>query len=313
MNIRTTTLGYSDRMVNQLMNSQSSMLDLQLKMTTQKNINKPSDNSVAAAQLLVLNKQQNSIETYKTNIATAREQLDMMDSSLASVLDLVQRANELAIEGSNETYSASQLKGLKGEVDQTIQAIVDFANTKYNGQYIFSGNNVAYPAYTVADDGSVVYNGSNSAADSQRKIEIMEGVEVPLNVNGVDIFGYYDNSVPTAPGGTGLFKALSDLSKALGEDPPDVTAISAQIGPIQDGLNTVNNIRTQYGAYSSKRLDMTESYLSDLSMSLSQQKSAIEDLDLVKALTDLNNQTYAYQASMQTMSVALKLSLIDYM
>ncbi len=317
MNIRATSLGLSERMVNQLMFNQNSLLDLQIKMSTQKSVNKPSDNSVAAAQILVINKQQNNIETYKANISTAREQLNMLDSSLGRVIDITQRANELALQASNETYSSEQLKGMRGEVEQIKQAIVDFANTQYNGQYIFSGNNVSYPAYTISADGSVMYNGSNSTADSKRTIEIMEGVEIPLNVNGVDIFGYYD-ATTTSGGvvvgsGSGLFKALSDLSNALNEVPPDVTKISAQMKPIQDGLNTVSNIRTEYGSYSSKRLDMTESYLTDLSLSLTEQRSGLEDLDLVKAITDLNNQKNAYQASLQTTSTALSLSLLDYL
>ena len=316
MNIRTTTLGLSERMVSQIMSNQSKMLDLQIKMSTQKTVNKPSDNSVAAAQILVLNKQQNNIETYKTNIATAREQLSMMDSSLGKVIDITQRASELAVQASNETYSEDQLKGMKGELEQIKLAIVDFANTQYNGQYIFAGNNVASPAYTVQPDGSVIYNGSNSAADSQRSIEIMEGVSIPLNVNGVEIFGYYDASVVTASGvgvGSGLFKAISDLENALGASPIDISDISAQIDTIKDGLNTVNNIRTQYGSYNSKRIDMTEAYLTDLSLSLTEQKSNLEDLDLVKALTDLNNQKYAFEASLQTTSTSMRLSLIDYM
>lgn len=319
MNIRTTSLGLSDRMVSQLMTSQASLLDLQIQMSTQKKVNKPSDNSVDAAQILVLQKQQNQIETYNTNISTAREQLNMLDSSLGRVIDVIQRANELTIQGSNETYNAAQLVGIKGEIDQIKESIMDFANTQYNGQYIFSGNNTAYPTYTMAADGSVTYNGSDSASDSPRSIEIMDGVSIPLNVNGLNIFGEYQYEVLTTSGvsvpesGSGLFQALSKLSTALGQDPPDFNGIRAQIEPLQDGLNTVNNTRTQYGSYSSKRLDMTQSYLSDLSLSLSEQQSGLQDLDLVKAITDLNNQNYAYQASLQTTSQSLQVSLLNYM
>lgn len=321
MNIRVTNLGLSDRMLSQLMTNQSNLLDLQIQMSTQKKLNKPSDNSVDAAQLLTLNKQQSQIDSYKTNISTAREQLNMLDSSLSKVIDSVTRANELTVEASNETYNADQLKGIKGEVDQIKAGIMDFANTQYNGQYIFSGNNTSYPAYVMAADGSVTYQGSNSALDSPRSIEIMDGVSIPLNVNGINIFGDYKAAVMSAGGisvqesGSGIFKALSDLSNALGASPPDLdgpTGIRAQLATIQDGLNTVNNVRTQYGSYSSKRIDMTESYLTDLSLSLSEQQSGLQDLDLVKAITDLNQQTYAYQGALQTTAQSSKLSLLDY-
>lgn len=322
MNIRTTNLGLSDRMVSQLMVSQSSLLDLQIQMSTQKKLNKPSDNSVDAAQLLTLNKQQSQIGSYNNNIATAREQLNMLDSSLGRVIDSVTRANELTVQASNETYNADQLQGIKGEIDQIKAGIMDFANTQYNGQFIFAGNNTASPAYTMAADGSVTYQGSNSPADSPRSIEIMDGVSIPLNVNGLDIFGDYKAGYTSTSGivypstGSGLFKALSDLSTALNASPPDLdgpNGIRAQLSTIQDGLNTVNNTRTQYGSYSSKRLDMTEAYLSDLSLSLSEQQSGLQDLDLVKAITDLNNQNYAYQGSLQVTAKSAQMSLLNYM
>lgn len=329
MNIRTTNLGLSDRMVSQLMVNQSNLLDLQIQMSTQKKLNRPSDNSVDAAQLLTLNKQQSQISSYNSNISTAREQLNMLDSSLGKVIDNITRANELTVEASNETYNADQLIGIKGEIDQIKAGIMDFANTQYNGQFIFAGNNTSDPAYVMAADGSVTYNGSNSAADSPRSIEIMDGVSVPLNVNGLQIFGSYKAAHVSTSGvttggvainvpasGSGLFKALSDLSIALGASPPDLNGpdgVKAQLAKIQDGLNTVNNTRTQYGSYSSKRLDMTESYLSDLSLSLSEQQSGLQDLDLVKAITELNNQNYAYQGSLQVTAKSAQLSLLNYM
>lgn len=319
MNVRTTNLGLSDRMVSQLMVNQSNLLDLQIQMSTQKKLNRPSDNSVDTAQLLTLNKQQSQIDSYKTNISTAREQLNMLDSSLGRVIDNIQRANELNLQASNETYNADQLRGIKGEIDQIKAGIMDFANTQYNGQYIFAGNNTAEPAYVLSADGSVKYNGSNSPLDSPRSIEIMDGVSIPLNVNGIDIFGNYQAQVSaggviiTPESGSGLFQTLSKLSNALGATPPDIASIKKQMAEMKEGLNTVNNVRTQYGSYSSKRLDMTESYLTDLSLSLSEQQSGLQDLDLVKALTDLNNQNYAYQGSLKVTAQAGQLSLLNYM
>lgn len=316
MYIRTSTLSNTNRMLSQLMGSQNALLESQIQLSSQKRINKPSDNSVDASKILTLGNQQNKIATYKTNIATAREQLNMMDSSLAKVIEVLQRANDLNLQGSNQTYSHEQLMAMKGEIDQITASIVDFANTQYNGQYIFSGNNTATPAYTIQDDGSIVYNGTSGNSDSTRSLEIMEGVNIPLNVIGEQIFGSYqaaDEAAGTPASGNGIFKALSDLSNALAAEPIDIDNIQAQLQPVQDGLNNVNNIRTQYGAYSSKRLDMTESYLQDLTLSLTQQRSDLEDLDIVKAITDLTNNNYAYQASLQATASSMQISLLNYL
>lgn len=322
MYVRTTNLGTSSRMLNQLMVNQSDLVDTQIQLANQKRVSKPSDDAVDASQILQIGKQQDKIKTYLSNITTSREQVNTLDGALASITNVIQRANELTIQAANGTYSASQLKDMKTEIGQIKASIVDFANTQYNGQYIFSGNNTSSPAYTIASDGSVVYNGSSGTDDSQRSMEIMEGVYVPLNVVGSDIFGSYKAEVPEDPGppvvpavpasGSGIFKALSDLEVELNKTPADCTAISGLIGDVQDGLNTVSNTRTQYGSYSSKRLDMTESYLNDLSLSLTEQRSGLEDLDVVKAITDLNNKNYAYQASLQTTAQNMQMSLLNY-
>ncbi|MDD3238282.1 MAG: flagellar hook-associated protein FlgL [Candidatus Gastranaerophilales bacterium] len=317
MYVRTTTLGTSDRLVSQMMANQSALLNTQIQLSSQKRINRPSDDCVDAAQILSLGRQQDKISTYKDNINTAREQINMLDSSLAQVINVAQRANELAVQGSNGVYSKDQLGAIKTEIDQITASVMDFANTQYNGQYIFAGNNVSSPAYTKGADGSIVYQGSSGSQDSGRTMEIMEGTYLALNVNGSDVFGSFtpsDTTVdPAIPSqGSGLFKALGDLSESLALDPPDSQKISESIGTIKDGLNTINNVRTEYGSYASTRLNMTESYLTDLSLSVTEQRSNLEDLDMIQAITDYSNENYAYQASLSSVSKTMQISLLNY-
>ena len=323
MYIRTTTTGTTSRMLSQLMSNQSDLINTQIQISSQKRVNKPSDDAVASSQILQLNKQLNKIDSYLSNINTAKDQVATLDGALDNVTDVIQRANELAMQAANGTYNNDQLKSMKSEIDQIIASIVDFSNTQYNGQYIFSGNNTSTPAYTIGTDGSITYNGTDGSNDSQRTMEIIEGVYIPLNITGNSIFGYYKPEVPptdpmdpstgTPAEGNGILGALSALSVELDKNDPDRAAVSSMLGDIKNGLETVSTTRTQYGAYSAKRLEMTESYLKDLILSIEDQRSGLEDLDVAKAMTDLANKNYAYQASLQTTAQNLQISLLNYM
>ncbi len=315
MSVRITNLSLNSGSVSKLNGLLSNLSDLQTKISSQKEINKPSDNAISTSKILTINSQLDKIGVYNTNISTAQEQISTMEGALSSVTDQLQRVYELTVQASNQTYSGSNLSAIKEEIGQITASIIDFSNTQYNGQYIFSGNNTGQPAYTMGSDGSIVYNGSNSSTDeATRSIEIMDGVYVSLNINGGDIFGNYDATTdPDNPTGSGIFGTLGALSDLLGTTPPDYDAIASQLSPLKQGIDDISNANTRYAAASASRLDMTTSYLSDLTLSLKEQKSNLEDLDIVEAATKLSTQTYAYQASLKAINQTMNLSLLDYM
>ena len=315
MTIRTSYISENKSNINQLLTSQNKLASIQAQISSQKKVNTPSDDAVATSKILTINSQLDKIANYKTNISTAQEQVSLMEDSLSEISDALSRAYELTVQASNGTYKASNLQAVKSEIDQITESVMNFANTQYNGQYIFSGNNTSTPAYTKSADGSIVYSGSNSSADSStRSIEIMEGVYLSMNVNGGDIFGNYDVTTdPDNPTGTGIFNTLSTLSNLLSADPTDYDAIASQLKPLQEGIDTISNTTTQYASYSAKKLDMTSSYLSTLTLSLKTQKSSLEDLDLLEATANMSAETYAYQASVSATAQTMKLSLLDYL
>lgn len=314
MYVRTTTNSTMSSLLTQIMSSQSSMLESQVQLASGKKINAVSDDAIAASKLLQINSQQNDIKRYLSNIDTSNSQINTLDDVLSSVENVGQDAYALSVQAANGTYSDSNLKDIKSQIDQIIASVVDFANTDHQGQYIFSGNNTSTPTYTIGADGSIKYNGStNTTSDNSRSIEIMDGVYISLNVNGQSTFGSYTPATSTDPAaGTGLLGALGKLSAALGKTPPDQTAIADSVDGIQAGIEKVSNIRTQYGASISARLDMSKSYLTDLNLSLKERSSNIEDLDYAEAMTNFTNKKYAYQAALQVTSKTLGISLLNY-
>lgn len=318
--IRTTTLGTQNQLMAYISNNQAAYVKSQQQMSSQQKLSKPSDNAVDSSEVININKKQSDIKTYLDNIGTAKIQTNLMDSVFGQAVTGLQDAYDYALQGSNSTYSTQQLGAIKSSIDQITAGIVDLANTKYNGQSIFSGSNTGTNTYTTDPDGSIVYNGSSSTVDDTSNLEISDGEYIQLTLNGEDIFGSYQAEV-TDPGtgavitpasGTGPLKALNDLSTALSQDPPDYEAIRDCLAPLQDAINQVSDARTEVAGYGGQRLELTESYLENVNTSLTERKSNLQDLDMTSAATDLMNKYYAYQASLQATAQGLSLSLLNY-
>jgi flagellar hook-associated protein 3 FlgL len=79
------------------------------------------------------------LNQYLRNIDMATSKVSAMDTALASAGDLIQRANELAIEGANGTLDASQRQAIAAEVSQLTEAMAQDAGAKVGDEYIFSG------------------------------------------------------------------------------------------------------------------------------------------------------------------------------
>lgn len=314
MIVRTGTFNNSQTMINQIMQSQNKLMELQQQISTGNKINNIYDSPIDNNAILSLNSQLVKIESYYSTIDNTKTQLNVQDATFSTVIDKLNRINELTVLAANSASGTTSLDAAKDEINQLIDSVIDLANTQYNGQYIFSGAKIETPAYTKDEDGNIVYNGTPSTDPTyQRKVEISDGVKIAVNAPGDTVFGSYsyDEATDTSTG-EGLFKTLGDLSRMLEQDPPDYDAIRGQLDGIQSGIQHVSEVQSVYSSYVS-RLDMTKSTLGDIELAATEQRQSIVELDIPSAISELINQNYAYQASMQTFTMLSNNSLLNYM
>lgn len=301
-------------MINQIMQSQNKLMELQQQISSTKKINNIYDSPIDNGTILSLNNQLARIASYTTTIKDAKTQLEVQDSTFSTVNDKLNRIYELTVQAANGASGTTGLEAARGEINQLIDSVIDLANTQYNGQYIFSGAKIGTAAYSKDADGNIVYNGTPSTDPTcHRSVQISDGVSISVNAVGDSVFGSYSyDAVTDTSTGEGLFKTLGDLSRLLEADPPDYDAIREQLDPLKQNTEHVSEVQSVYSTYVS-RLDMTNSSLEDLKLTATEQKSTIVDLDIPSAISQLINQNYAYQASMQTFSMLSNNSLLNYM
>lgn len=110
------------------------------KMSTQKNINRPSDDPVGAGKILNYSSKITAIKQYQNNITNAETWLSLTDTTLSSIRDIISEAQGIAVSqsgavASNETMDSSA-EVLSGLIDSALALM----NTKQGDSYIFGGS-----------------------------------------------------------------------------------------------------------------------------------------------------------------------------
>lgn len=306
MYIRTTTLGSSTMMTNYLLKAESQYNQLAQEASSGK---KAVLSSSAAVNLLNTNQKLNQLNGYNDNMSLAQNELDVLDNTLSSVTDQLQKANDLAVQAANGTCSQDELNNIKIQIDQIAQNMQDLSNTQYNGNYIFSGTKTTTAAYkTDSSTGDIIYQGTPKDGQYKRYVEIADGVSDAINVSGDQIFGSYTGG--TTPTGSGILGDLKMLSNALGKG--DSAAIRSSLDSMGKDMNKVSEVRTTFASVS-QRFDMTTNSNTNLITQLTEYKSSLEDVDLSQTMTNLSSQYYSLQASMSVTSQMLSMSLLNYM
>ena len=125
---------------NNIYLSQSKYAELMEQISTQKRINKPSDDPVGARAVLDYRKTQASVEQYRRNVDASKGWLNMTETKLANIRDLLVQMRETAITQATATATAETRATAAETVDLLTQEVYTLANSQYNGRYLFAGS-----------------------------------------------------------------------------------------------------------------------------------------------------------------------------
>ncbi|KNY28626.1 flagellar hook-associated protein FlgL [Pseudobacteroides cellulosolvens] len=139
------------------------MNKLQSQLATGKKISVPSDDPIVAAKALKLRTDVAEVEQFKRNSNDADSWMSITESSMGMVVDVLQRARELAVQAANGTMTPDDREKIRKEVEQLKDQIIHISNSTYAGRYVFSGFTTDTPLMN--EDGTYkVSVGSNETA-----------------------------------------------------------------------------------------------------------------------------------------------------
>jgi len=321
MRIATTTM--FDRGVSAMLDQQAKLSKTELQLATGDRVLSPSDDPTAAARILDLNREIDTVTQHQRNIERARARLNLEDATLDGAGNILQRVRELTVQAANDTFDPQNRIAIGYEIEQLRDELLGLANTRdANGEYIFSGFQGDTPAFTDTGAG-VNYSGDQG----QRLIRISHGRQLADGDNGFEVFGNLNASLDADGDGVvepvrNIFETLDLLVGVLngtthpapgsGDPAEDANNIDNYLTELDAASVNILDIRARAGARINA-MDEQERVNEDFLVVMESSRSEEKDLDYAEAVSRFQQQLTALQASQQSFSRIQELSLFNFL
>jgi flagellar hook-associated protein 3 FlgL len=264
-------------------------------------LTKPSDNPVDASNSLQYRSRLNDTLQYKRNITQSQSNLQLTNTALGEISDILDKVNAAATSASAGINSSTEQASLIQQLNEFLDELVSVSNTEANGSFILGGTRNNTPPYEAVRDaaGEVVeVKTTGSSGDINSKVG--ENIYVKSNINGEDIFEKDQN----------LFSVVvkiredirTDNSEGLRGDIMQVSSFSENLITTQALVGTRLNRLTAAESRADKDTLNYQNYISN-----------IEDADPSKAILDYQTELQALQSSQQASARLLNQSLLDFL
>jgi len=127
-----------------LHNREYSMDKVNQQINTGKKDRLPRENVVDVTQAMTIHTKIHKIDQYIRNIQDGESERSLVEVKINDTIQILQRVRELAVQGANGIYTEEDRKKIAIEVDQLLRDVILNANSKYKGNFLFSG----YQKYT---------------------------------------------------------------------------------------------------------------------------------------------------------------------
>jgi len=217
--MRISTRTIFDSGVDNILARQKDLSNTQMQISTGRRVLAPSDDPVAAAQMLDVSEAKAINQQYRENTQTVKSRLALEESSLSSVVSLVQSVQTLTVQAGDGSLSAADRASLAVEIDARYQELLALANaTDGNGEYLFAGFRTQARPFSETAPGVVAYFGD----EGRREVAVSGSRAIALNDPGSDVFnrirngnGTFAAAPATANTGTGVVSPGSVTNAAL--------------------------------------------------------------------------------------------------
>jgi flagellar hook-associated protein 3 FlgL len=275
------------------------LVKIQTQVSTGYRVNKPSDDPSASASAVNERAQMAMVEQYSRAANNMASRLNVTDTVMSHLIEKLTAATSaiMSAQGSETTAaqreaSAQTLEGLRASI------IADF-NTTFHGSYIFAGEAVTTKPFVEGVGGTVApYAGSTSevsvdVGQDRAVIVGFDGDEIARGADVDDIFAVLEDVITAMRAGdaAGMETGAAGVARAFDR-------VSAAQTRVATALNTISNEQA--------RID-------EVKMATTKRLSALEDADMVAAISAMGRAEAAYQAALGAVGNANRVSLMDYL
>ncbi|MEH6616212.1 MAG: flagellar hook-associated protein FlgL [Porticoccus sp.] len=189
--------------ISAILDQQAKLSQTEQQLATGRRVLTPSDDPVAAVQVLDITENLEMIDQYQRNGNLAQGQLVQEENVLANVGNLLQQVRELVVQANNGSQGPETRRSIAVEIEAHLSELQALSNTRdANGEYIFAGFQAGSEPFS-HQTGGFSYNGD----DGQRFLQLASGSQVAVRDSGFDVF-------MSIPSGNGTFDIEPDVGNA---------------------------------------------------------------------------------------------------
>jgi flagellar hook-associated protein 3 FlgL len=229
------------------------------QMSSQQRIQNLRDDPVGAAHASRYASWAARLDKYDKNSLEVQSNLRIQESHMSQAQDILQRVNELTIQGANGTYSKEDLQVMGGEINEYLNELVSIGNAKGpDGQSLFAGTKLdsnafrAVKGHVEGGQGQVITAVEYTGSIGENKAEISEGSTLATNFPGNKVFwadqqkvySAVDSQNYTVPADTAFLIDGKSIDLRAGDNVHAIVskinagsvAVKASLDPVTNGL-----------------------------------------------------------------------------
>ena len=295
--IRMGSAHMYDNALRNIGSRQSSLVDLNEKLTSGKRVLRASDDPVAAAQAERALTRIERIQVEQRALDAQRNGVAQAESSLGDAVGLVQEIRELVISAGNGAHNSTDRATIANQLQSLRDQLLGVANRK---------DTSGAPLLSALGSSSTPFSGAAGAFNGLPGQSTGTDATIPGTLDGNAAYML----TPTESLFTALDQAIGDIRNATNSGQA-VAAVTIGLTKLDQGLDRLQSVR----GYAGELLNQADRITGDQekrSIQLEADHSRAEDLDLVKGLSDFQHQQTGYEAALKTYSMVQKLSLFNY-
>lgn len=317
-----------DRITNDL-------LEMRTNGATGLKLNKASDDPGSIRPVLTTRTEISRTDRYIETMGTTLDKMQTVDGFVGNIENTLQRTKELAISAINGAMNPQDLNTIADEIAEIKQQLIDTANAKIDGKYVFAGyEENTKPFVPNAGYDPLLWDPADSTTwpyiyqgDANRtSLEITPGEFMETNLTGNELFLGVSNSnwVDSVTPALGqpeanrvdIFSVLTRTEEAIRagniDDPLGAGGgIQANIDQLDVAMDQDRRLRSRLGAKAS-RVESEIAHQSEVKVDLEQILSRYQDADAIETFNDIVKQETAFQAALNVTARVSQVSILDY-
>jgi flagellar hook-associated protein 3 len=235
---RVTELFTRDQILRQSLFNQLALSKLEEQLSSGYRFQTPSDDPIAAMQVVSLQRLIQRKDQVKTNLETTQSYLNATDSALSGVFSLLTTARSTALDVISAPTNETQRQTAAQQINQTIDQLLNTGNLQFRGRYLFSGSESLSSPFLENSSGMIEYLGNDQHLMSYSDLNLLTST----NVTGNEAFGAISSEVK----GTQKVYVnmvydtrLSDLRQGQGISKGSIAISDGTHDPVTGELNEV--------------------------------------------------------------------------